>query len=127
MTQRLETIRTTLPSELIQIVCRDSSTHTRGILCNRYWRGRLWGPLNFLVYMGLRHPRYANLPDVEHARKLLVNVSREALLVEWLPKHHVHENLNPQTGLGDDVSNSNPMYHWGALLTFLEIWESGRF
>ena len=57
----------------------------------------------------------------------LVVQSREALLVEWLPKHHVHENLNPDTGLGDDVSSSNPMYHWGALLGFLEMWEHGKF
>jgi len=79
------------------------------------------------VYLGLRHPKYADLPEIRQARKMLVESSREALLVEWLPKHHVHENLNPQTGLGDDVGNSNPMYHWGALMTFLEIWEGGKF
>ena len=102
--------------------------------------------------MGLRHPRYKDLPEIAAARKQLVVQSREALLVEWLPKHHVHENLvrsyaradavacadaradalflsfqNPDTGLGDDVGNSNPMYHWGALLGFIEMWEDGRF
>ena len=77
---------------------------------NDYWRGRVWGPLNLLVYMGLRHPKYADLPEIIAARKQLVVQSREALLVEWLPKHHVHENLSPDTGLGDDVGSSNPMY-----------------
>ena len=94
---------------------------------NSYWRGRVWGPLNLLVYMGLRHPKYAAHPDIAAARKQLAKQSREALMVEWLAKHHVHENLNPDTGLGDDVRNSNPMYHWGALLGFIEIWETGRF
>ena len=94
---------------------------------NAYWRGRVWGPLNLLVYMGLRHSKYADIPEIKAARQQLVVQSREALLVEWLPKHHVHENLNPDTGLGDDVSSSNPMYHWGALLGFLEMWEHGKF
>lgn len=69
-----------------------------------------WGPLNLLVYMGLRHPKYADVPEIQAARKQLAVQSREAMMVEWLPKHHVHENLNPDTGLGDDVGNSNPMY-----------------
>jgi hypothetical protein len=69
--------------------------------------------------MGLAHPKYAAEPEIIAARKQLAIQSREALMVEWLPKHHVHENLNPDTGLGDDVGNSNPMYHWGALLSFI--------
>ena len=87
----------------------------------------LHGFYNYLVYMGLAHPKYANEPEIAAARKQLAIQSREALMVEWLPKHHVHENLNPDTGLGDDVGNSNPMYHWGALMSFIEIVESGRF
>ena len=94
---------------------------------NHYWRGRVWGPLNLLVYMGLRHPKYASHPEIAAARKHLAIQSREALMVEWLPKHHVHENVNPDTGLGDDVRSSNPMYHWGALLGFIEMWETGHF
>ena len=94
---------------------------------NNYWRGRVWGPLNLLVYMGLKHPKYASHPEITAARKQLTGQSRDALMVEWLPKHHVHENLNPDTGLGDDVHNSNPMYHWGALLGFIEMWETGNF
>lgn len=92
---------------------------------DNYWRGRVWGPLNLLVYIGLRHPKYAASAVVKEAREQLVKSSREALMVEWLMKHHVHENLNPDTGSGD--GSSNPMYHWGALLGFLEVWESGNF
>lgn len=38
------------------------------------------------------------MPEIAEARKALATQSREALLVEWLGKHHVHENLNPDTG-----------------------------
>ena len=60
---------------------------------NSYWRGRVWGPLNYLVYMGLSHPKYASEPEIAAARRQLAVQSRQALMVEWLPKHHVHENL----------------------------------
>jgi hypothetical protein len=68
--------------------------------------------------MGLRHPKYTNVPEIQAARKQLAIQSREAMMVEWLPKHHVHENLNPDTGLGDDVGNSNPMYLLRAILMY---------
>lgn len=29
---------------------------------NSYWRGRIWGPMNYLVYLGLR--RYKNADPV---------------------------------------------------------------
>ena len=32
---------------------------------NSYWRGRVWGPLNLLVYMGLRHPKHAGNEPIE--------------------------------------------------------------
>jgi hypothetical protein len=66
--------------------------------------------------MGLAHPKYAAEPEIIAARKQLAIQSREALMVEWLPKHHVHENLNPDTGLGDDVGNSNLPLGGAALL-----------
>ena len=48
---------------------------------NDYWRGRVWGPLNLLVYWALSHRRYRDLPEVAAARRRLTVVSREALLV----------------------------------------------
>eukprot|EP01043_Picozoa_sp_COSAG02_P123530 COSAG02_NODE_60510_length_271_cov_0.604651_1_plen_45_part_10 len=36
-----------------------------------------WGPLNLLVYMGLRHPKYADVPEIQAARKQLAVQSRE--------------------------------------------------
>ena len=90
-----------------------------------YWRGRTWGPMNYLVYQGLSHPRYAHVAEVQRAKALLANASRALLLGQWLEKHHVHENYNAINGEGDDVSNSNPFYHWGALLGFVALKEDG--
>jgi len=35
----------------------------------------------------------------------------------------VHENYNATLGSGDDVSNSDRFYHWGALLGYVEYLE----
>jgi len=75
-----------------------------------YWRGRIWGPMNYLVYLGLRNY------DLGDARRQLAEKSLKLFLKEWREKGHVHENYNAVTGLGDDVPNSDPFYHWGALL-----------
>lgn len=75
-----------------------------------YWRGRIWGPMNFLVYLGLRN---YNLP---RAQADLARKSEALFFKEWHEHGHVHENYNAITGSGDDVKNSDRFYHWGALL-----------
>jgi neutral trehalase len=51
-----------------------------------YWRGRIWGPMNYLVYLGLRnYPQ----PDV---RKQFAQKSLALFLREWEKNGHVHEN-----------------------------------
>jgi len=82
-----------------------------------YWRGRIWGPMNFLVYLGLRNY------DEPTARAELAEKSLELFKGEWDAKHHVHENYNAITGNGDDVSSSDRFYHWGALLALIEYME----
>lgn len=79
-----------------------------------YWRGRIWGPMNYLVYLGLRN---YPLPD---AQSQLAAKSYELFLKEWRDHGHVHENYNAILGTGDDVANSDRFYHWGALLGFVE-------
>lgn len=94
-----------------------------------YWRGRVWGPMNFLVCEGLR--RYGF--DREAHEFSLKSV--RLFLQEWDQENHVHENYNDQTGEGDDVPSANALYHWGALLGYLgiqeladcEAWEGWRF
>lgn len=82
-----------------------------------YWRGRIWGPMNFLVYLGLRNY------DEPAARAELGKKSLELFEGEWNANHHVHENYNAITGTGDDVSSSDRFYHWGALLALIEYME----
>lgn len=84
-----------------------------------YWRGRVWAPLNFLVYLALRE---TELTDV---RKDLVEKSKKLFLKEWTEHRHVHENYNSITGEGCDSGNSDKFYHWGALLCMIALMEGG--
>jgi putative isomerase len=78
-----------------------------------YWRGRIWGPMNYLVYLGLR-----NYHESEVQRQF-AEKSYALFLQEWRKNGHVHENYNSITGNGDDVSSSDRFYHWGALLGYI--------
>ncbi len=82
-----------------------------------YWRGRIWGPMNYLVYLGLRNY------DDGNVRREFAEKSYALFLKEWRDKGHVHENYNAILGTGDDVANSDRFYHWGALLGYIELLE----
>ncbi len=82
-----------------------------------YWRGRIWGPMNFLVYLGLLNY------DDPATRREFAQKSYDLFLKEWREKGHVHENYNALTGSGDDVASSDRFYHWGALLGYIEYLE----
>lgn len=95
---------------ILPSIARNDSAYS-----NEYWRGRIWGPMNFLVYLGMRNY------DVKKARKDLVQKSNALLLKTWDKKRLVHENYNPFTGDG----TSDDFYHWGALLGFMKFIENG--
>jgi putative isomerase len=84
-----------------------------------YWRGRIWAPLNLLVYIALRKQ---GLTD---AGRVLADKGRKVLMKEWTSNGHVHENFNGDTGEGCDVSSSDRFYHWGALLSLVSLIEAG--
>ena len=85
-----------------------------------YWRGRIWGPMNYLVYLGLS--QY----DDRAVREEFAQESYDLFLKEWTENGHVHENYNAIAGTGDDVSSSDRFYHWGALLGYVEYLEQNR-
>jgi hypothetical protein len=86
---------------------------------NNYWRGRIWAPMNFLVYLGLRN---YDLPVVRHD---LSQKSADLLLKGWREKRQVYENYNSVTGQGNDVTSSDWFYHWGGLLGVISLIEDG--
>lgn len=86
---------------------------------NNYWRGRIWAPMNFLVYLGLRNYK---LPE---AKADLVEKSKNLLMKSWTVNGAIYENYNGTTGVGDDVNNADGFYHWGALLTYMSFLEKG--
>jgi putative isomerase len=88
---------------------------------NTYWRGRIWAPMNFLVYMGLRNY------DLPEARTYLVDKSLELLMKEWRENKHVYENYNSVTGEGGDVGNSDAFYSWSGLFAFIALMEKGYY
>ncbi len=85
-----------------------------------YWRGRVWAPLNFLVYLGLRR---AGRPEV--AREL---AARSVRLFErnWRERRCLFENFSALTGYGGDVTFCDPLYPWTGLLVFMELMERGH-
>jgi hypothetical protein len=89
---------------------------------NSYWRGRAWGPMNALVYLGLR--RYPHIRSAAAARAALAAQSEATFLVEWVPNRRVMENYNSQSGVGCDVSNAVPFYHWGGLNALVPLLEA---
>jgi len=82
-----------------------------------YWRGRVWGPMNYLVYLGLR-----NYPQLS-VRKQFAQKSMELFENEWSADGRVCENYSAITGMGGDVSNSSRFHHWGALLALIKFKE----
>ena len=86
----------------------------------RYWRGAVWPPLNFLVYLGLRG---AGL--LEASRELAAK-SNAIFLHGWEKKGIISENYSAITGEGDDPRLSSDRFHsWGALMGFMSLIEAG--
>jgi len=88
-----------------------------------YWRGRIWGPMNYLVYLGLLN---YETPVAVQARKQLAEKSMALFLHEWNEKGHVHENYSATSDDSDTVHSSDRFYHWGALLGLMEYEELRR-
>ena len=74
---------------------------------------RRMDPTNFLVYLGLRNY------DCPEVRAELAEKSRKLLMKDWTKRGYIFENWNSVTGEGDDVTNSDRFYHWGALLGYI--------
>jgi hypothetical protein len=85
----------------------------------RYWRGKIWAPMNFLAYLGIRRH------GLSDASRDLADKSVQLLLKEWRENGHVHENYTATTGYGCDKRDSDRFYHWGGLLGLIALMEDG--
>ncbi len=87
----------------------------------RYWKGAIWPPLNFLTYLGLRRAGDRATAVELSARSL------DMFLREWRRKGYVSENISSITGTGDDERlSSDPFHSWGALFGIMAFLESGH-
>lgn len=76
-----------------------------------YWRGDIWGPVNYLVFQGLE--RYASPTQrTDFARK-----SVTLFMGEWTRKGVCGENYLSTDG----TQNRDPHYTWGALLPLIGV------
>jgi hypothetical protein len=83
-----------------------------------YWRGRIWAPMNFLVYQGLRFQR------LESAAARLAEKSASLLLKEWRLHGHVCEHYEADLGVGETAAGAHSadrFYHWGGLLGLIAL------
>ncbi|MCY2931040.1 MAG: trehalase family glycosidase [Planctomycetota bacterium] len=89
-----------------------------------YWRGRIWGPMNFLAYISLR---VYGLPG---PRRDLAENSKALLLKSWLSHGHVLENYNAETGdntVAQGKMGGDSFYYWGGLLGTIALMEAGHY
>jgi putative isomerase len=86
---------------------------------NVYWRGRVWAPMNYLVWLGLR--RYG----FEREAKDLADKGWRTFATHWADRR-CWENLNQRTGEGGDAPDSDPFYTWGALLALIGEMDPGE-
>ncbi|MEX2648088.1 MAG: trehalase family glycosidase, partial [Alphaproteobacteria bacterium] len=82
---------------------------------NVYWRGRVWPPLNTLVYYGLRR---AGRDDVA---AMLAQRSHGIFRKGWERDRHCGENFSAVTGEILDQPDTDPFYAWGALMAYLAV------
>lgn len=87
----------------------------------RYWKGAIWPPLNFLTYLSLRNYGFHD------AAKELSDKSLTMFLKEWKRKGYVSENYSAITGTGDDNRLSSDRFHsWGALFGMIAFIDRGK-
>ena len=81
---------------------------------NVYWRGRIWPPLNYMTYGGLK--RQGERKAATH----LAEDTQRLFGAAWA-KRQCPENFSAETGLADDQPDTDVFYGWGGLLPLIGI------
>ena len=83
---------------------------------NSYWRGRIWPPLNFWVWQGLRRAG-------RHVEASALAERSLALFGAAWARRLCPENYNATTGEPMDQPDTEGFYGWGALLPLMGVGE----
>lgn len=87
----------------------------------RYWKGAIWAPMNFLTYLGLRHY------DQQAATELVLK-SVEVFRKNWNKHGYVCENYSPLDGTcTHEKLKSSPWYTWGGLMVIMGLMHQGYY
>ena len=90
----------------------------------RYWKGAIWPPLNFLVYLSLQAA--GSESEFVGVRSELARRSLDLFLAERRRMGYVSENYSSITGRGDDPRLSSDRFHsWGVLMGLMAFLEEG--
>lgn len=84
---------------------------------NVYWRGRIWPPLNYLTYQGLKRVGHDDV-----AGELAADTGR--VFRESWAKRQCPENFSAETGLADDQPDTDLFYGWGVLMPIVALNET---
>jgi putative isomerase len=84
-----------------------------------YWRGRIWPPLVFMTWEGLRRAGYA----AEAAE--LAERAWTMFEDEWTERRRCRENYKIDPSADPEVDDSDGFYTWGALLALTALLERG--
>ncbi len=83
-----------------------------------YWRGRIWPPLVFMTWEGLRRAGFA----AEAAE--LADRAWSLFAGEWKERRRCRENYKIDPDAETEVSDSDGFYTWGALLALMPLLEA---
>jgi putative isomerase len=83
-----------------------------------YWRGRIWPPLVFMTWEGLRRAGFA----AEAAE--LAERAWTLFAGEWSERRRCRENYRIDADADPEASDSDGFYTWGALLALMPLLEA---
>jgi putative isomerase len=84
---------------------------------NTYWRGRVWPPLNYFVWQGLR--RYGRFERASSLAEASLALFRQS----WDERRLCPENYSAETGEPLDQPDTEGFYGWGGLMPLMGIAE----
>ncbi|MCX6632357.1 MAG: trehalase family glycosidase, partial [Candidatus Solibacter sp.] len=94
---------------ILPTISRDDPEYPK----QHYWKGKVWAPVNWLVYQGFK------IYDWDREAGLLAESSTRMFLKPWRERAECHENFLSTTGEG----SSDPHYTWGALMALIGVEE----